>query len=163
MMIVMGRVVAPFGVKGWIKIQPFTRNVDGLLEHRAWWLGREGRWDDSQVEDGAVHGRSLIAKLQGCDDRDAAARFKGMEVALPRSALPASADGEYYWADLIGLEVVNREGVALGRVTGLMETGASHVLVVRAERERLIPFAEPVIESVDVSGDGLIVDWPADL
>lgn len=163
MMIVMGRVVAPFGVKGWIKIQPFTRNVDALLEHRAWWLGREGRWDDSQVEDGAVHGRSLIAKLQGCDDRDRAARFKGMEVALPRSALPASADGEYYWADLIGLEVVNREGVSLGRVTGLMETGASHVLVVRGERERLIPFAEPVIESVDVRGDGLVVDWPADL
>ena len=163
MMIVMARVAAPFGVKGWIKIQPFTQNIDALLEHRAWWLGRDGSWDNSCVEDGAVHGRSLIAKLQGCDDRDAAARLKGLQIALPRSALPASADGEYYWADLIGLEVVNREGASLGRVTGLLETGASHVLVVRAERERLIPFAEPVIESVDVSGGRLTVDWRADL
>jgi len=163
MMIVMGRVAAPFGVKGWIKIQPFTRTVDALLGHRAWWLGREGHWDNSPVEDGAVHGRSLIAKLQGCDDRDAAARLKGMEVALPRSALPAAVDGEYYWADLIGLEVVNRDGVSLGRVAGLMETGASHVLVVRAERERLIPFAEPVIESVDIGGGRVVVDWGADL
>ena len=163
MMIVMGRVAAPFGVKGWIKIRPFTRNVDALLEYRAWGGGREGRWDNSRVEDGAVHGRSLIAKLHGCDDRDAAARLKGMEVALPRSALPANTDGEYYWADLIGLGVMNREGVPLGRVTGLMETGASHVLVVRGERERLIPFAEPVIESVDLSGGRLIVDWSADL
>jgi 16S rRNA processing protein RimM len=163
MMIVMGRVAAPFGVKDWIKIQPFTQAVDALLGYRAWWLGQEGRWDSSPVEDGAVHGRSLIAKLQGCDDRDAAGRLKGLQVALPRSALPASADGEYYWADLIGLEVVNREGVSLGRVTGLMETGASHVLVVRAERELLIPFAEPVIESVDVGGGRVIVDWRTDL
>jgi len=163
MMIVMGRVAAPFGVKGWIKIQPFTRTVDALLEYRAWWLGRDGRWDNSRVEDGAVHGRSLIAKLHGCDDRDAATRLKGMDVAVPRSALPPKADGEYYWTDLIGLEVVNREGVSLGRVTGLMETGGSHVLVVRAERERLIPFAEPVIESVDVGGGRVIVDWRADL
>jgi 16S rRNA processing protein RimM len=163
MMIVMGRVAAPFGVKGWIKVQPFTQNVDALLEHRAWWLGREGRWDNSWVEEGAVHGRSLIAKLQGCEDRDSAARLKGMDIGLPRSALPTNADGEYYWADLVGLEVVNREGLSLGRVTGLMATGASHVLVVRGERERLIPFAQPMIESVDVSGGRLVVDWGADL
>lgn len=162
MMIVMGRVAAPFGIRGWIKVQPFTRTVGSLLEHPAWWLGREGRWGSSKVEEGAVHGRSLIAKLEGCDDRDAAARLKGMDVALPRTELPASADGEYYWSDLIGLEVVNREGVALGRVAGLMETGASHVLVVQGERERLIPFAEPVVLSVKVADGRLTVDWSAD-
>lgn len=161
-MIVMGRVGAPFGIKGWIKVQPFTRTVDGLLEHRAWWLGRDGSWGRSRVEDGAVHGRSVIAKLEGCEDRRAAARLKGLEVAIPRDELPASADGEYYWSDLIGLEVANHEGVALGRVTRLIETGASPVLVVQGERERLIPFAQPVVVSVDVANGRLTVDWGVD-
>jgi 16S rRNA processing protein RimM len=162
MMIVMGRVGAPFGIRGWIKVQPFTRTVDGLLEHPAWWLGRDGRWGKRKVEGGAVHGRSLIAKLEGCDDRKAAASLKGLDVAIPRSDLPANADGEYYWSDLIGLQVGNREGVALGRVVRLIETGASPVLVVDGARERLIPFAQPVVVSVDVAGGTLTVDWGAD-
>src|SRR5215475_7068079 len=84
-MIVMGRVGAPFGIKGWIKVQPFTRTVDGLLEHPAWWLGRDRVWAQRKVEAGAAHGRSLIAKLEGCDDRKVAASLKGLEVAIPRS------------------------------------------------------------------------------
>ncbi len=161
-MIVMGRVGAPFGIKGWIKVHPFTRTVDSLLEHSAWWLGRDGRWGRSEVEDSAVHGRRLIVKLEGCEDRNAAARLKGLEVAIPRDELPASPDGEYYWSDLIGLEVANREGVVLGRIARLIETGASPVLVVLGERERLIPFAQPVVVSVDVADDRLTVDWGAD-
>jgi 16S rRNA processing protein RimM len=85
-----------------------------------------------------------------------------LDVALPRAALPASADGEYYWNDLIGLEVVTREGVSLGRIAGVIETGASQVLVVRGERERLIPFTEPVVISVEVANGRLTVDWDAD-
>lgn len=161
-MIVMGRVGAPFGIKGWIKVQPFTQAVDGLLEHPAWWLGRDGSWGKTRVEDGAVHGRSLIAKLEGCEDRQAATRLKGMEVAIPRDEFPASADGEYYLSDLIGLEVANREGIGLGRVARLIETGASPVLVVQGERERLIPFAETVVVSVNVADGRLTVDWGAD-
>jgi 16S rRNA processing protein RimM len=161
-MIVMGRVGAPFGVKGWIKVQPFTRAVDGLLEHPAWWLGRNGSWGKSRVEDGAVHGRSLIARLEGYEDRHTAARLRGLDVAIPRGEFPASADGEYYWSDLIGLEVANRDGVALGRIARLIETGASPVLVVQGERERLIPLAQPVVVSVDVADGRLTVDWGAD-
>ena len=161
-MIVMGRVGAPFGIKGWIKVQSFTRTVDGLLDHPAWWLGREGSWVRSRVEHGAVHGRSLIAKLEACEDRQAAARLRGLEVAIPRDELPASAEGEYYWSDLIGLEVANRDGVALGRIARLIETGASPVLVVQGERERLIPLAQPVVVSVDVADGRLTVDWGAD-
>jgi 16S rRNA processing protein RimM len=161
-MVLMGRVGAPFGVKGWIKVQPFTRTVDGLLGHPTWWLGREGKWGRTTVADGAVHGRLLIAKLEGCDDRHAAARLKGLDVAIARAELPINADGEYYWSDLIGLEVANREGVALGRITRLIETGASPVLVVQGIRERLIPFAQPVVVSVDVADGRLTVDWGAD-
>lgn len=161
-MIVMGRVAAAFGIKGWIKVQPYTRTVDGLLEHPVWWLGTEGKWETNKVEQGAVHGRSLIAKLAGYDDRDAAARVTGLDVAIPRAELPAGADGEYYWSDLIGLEVSNREGVLLGRVARLIETGASPVLAVEGTRERLIPFVEPVVVSVDVADGRLTVDWGAD-
>jgi len=161
-MVIMGRVAAPFGIKGWIKVQCFTQSIDNLLDYPAWWLGHSGEWDENKVEEGTVHGRSLIAKLEGCDDREAAARLKGLEVAIPRSVLPANAEGEYYWSELIGLEVANREGVAFGRVAGLLETGANQVLVVQGERERLIPFVEPVVVLVDLAGGRLTVDWGAD-
>lgn len=161
-MIIMGRVAAAFGVKGWIKVQPYTRAVDGLLEHPVWWLGTEGKWEKNNVVEGVVHGRSLIAKLAGYDDRDAAARVKGLDVAIPRTELPANADGEYYWSDLIGLEVSNREGVLLGRVVRVIETGASPVLAVEGTRERLIPLVGSVVLSVDVAGGRLTVDWGAD-
>jgi 16S rRNA processing protein RimM len=101
-------------------------------------------------------------KLEGCDDRDAAARLRGREVAVPRSELPANAEGEYYWSELIGLNVVSRDGAALGRVTGLLETGANPVLVVGGDRERLIPFVEAVVVKVDVAGGRLTVDWGTD-
>jgi 16S rRNA processing protein RimM len=161
-MVIMGRVAAAFGIKGWIKVQPFTRTVDGLLDHPIWWLGTEGRWEKNKVEEGAVHGRSLIAKLEGLDDRDAAAGVKGLDVAIPRAELATNADGEYYWSDLIGLQVSNRQGVRLGRVARLIETGASPVLAVEGARERLIPFVEPVVVSVDVADGRLTVDWDAD-
>lgn len=161
-MIVMGRVGAPFGIKGWVKVHPFTRTVEGLLEHEVWWLGRDGHWDRVEIEDGAAHGRGVIAKLKGSEDRQAAIRLRGLEVAVPRHALPANEDGEYYWSDLIGLAVETREGLSLGRVARLIETGASSVLVVEGERERLIPFTEPVVVFVAMADRRLIVDWGED-
>src|SRR5262245_19405934 len=83
-MVVMGRVAAPFGIKGWIKVQCFTQSLDNLLEYPTWWLGQSGGWNENRLEEGTVHGRALIAKLEGCDDRDAAARMKGLEVAVPQ-------------------------------------------------------------------------------
>jgi 16S rRNA processing protein RimM len=162
LMVVMGRVAGPFGIKGWIKVQCYTESIDNLLDYPVWWLGHSAGWNEGKVEEGTVHGRSLIAKLEGCDDREAAARLKGLDVAIPRGVLPASGQGEYYWSELIGLEVANRDGMALGRVAGLLETGANQVLVVQGERERLIPFVEPVIVLVDVAGGRLTVDWGTD-
>lgn len=161
-MVVMGRVAGAFGIKGWIKIQPFTESTGGLLDYPTWWLAQGAGWNEIRVQEGTVHGRSLIAKLEGCDDRDAAARLAGREVAVPRGELPANREGQYYWSELIGLDVASREGVTLGRVTGLLETGANPVLVVQGERERLIPFVEAVVESVDIAGGRLTVDWDAD-
>jgi 16S rRNA processing protein RimM len=149
-MIVMGRVRAPFGVKGWIKVQPYTQTTQGLLAYPQWCLREEGSWQWRTVAEAAVHGNSLLARLDGCTDRDEAARLKGREIAVPRDWLPATAPGEFYWADLIG------------RVEGLLETGAGAVLAVRDDARRLLPFAQTVIREVDRDAGRIVVDWERD-
>lgn len=161
-MVVMGRVRAPHGIKGWVKVQPFTQEIEGLLDFAQWWVGRNGQWQSRRVMEASVHGAAVIAKLEGCEDRESAASLKGAEVAIPRSELPAAGTNEYYWDDLIGAEVVNRAGEPLGQVAGLLETGANPVLVLKAERERLIPFIAGVIVEVDVSDRRVVADWELD-
>jgi 16S rRNA processing protein RimM len=161
-MVVMGRIATPYGVHGWVKVQPFTEYVDGLLDYETWWIGRGADWREYRVLEGAPHGQTVLAGLEGVTDRDQAARLKGLEVAVPRDALPESEPGEWYWDDLIGLRVVNLQGDEFGEVTGLLETGASDVLQVAGDRQRLIPFVGHVIAEVNL-GEGFIrVDWSAD-
>jgi len=161
-MVVMGRIGGAFGIKGWVKVQTFTQSLDGLIEYSTWWLSAAQGWRENRVEEAAVHGRLIIAKLSGIDDRSAAEQLRGCEVAVPRSQLPANQPGEYYWAELIGLGVTNVQGVMLGRVGKLLETAAQQVLLVEGARERLIPFIDSVVVSVDVAGGSLVVDWDAD-
>jgi 16S rRNA processing protein RimM len=158
----MGRVAAPFGVKGWVKIQVFTEALDSLLEYPAWWVGHDGHWRELRVEEAEVHVRTLVARLAGCDDRDAAAALTGAQVAVPRGELPEPEPGEYYWSDLQGLRVANLQGEELGTVSHLFETGANDVLVVKGERERLIPFVDTYVVKVDLARGELVVDWEAD-
>lgn len=158
----MGRVRAPHGVKGWIKVQPFTQAIDGLLGYPEWWLGRDGQWQKHRIAESAVHGAVVVARLQDCTDREAAVALKGAEVAVPRALLPVNRDGEYYWNDLLGTEVLNRHGERLGRVAQLLDTGANSVLVLDGERKLLIPFVGGVILDVDVADRRLVVDWEHD-
>ncbi len=158
----MGRIVAPYGIRGWVKIQPFTQQPQGLLDYPEWQVGREGQWQTRIVETAKPHGNTVTAKLRGIDDRDQAAVLRGMQIAVSRDDFPEPGAGEYYWADLVGLEVVNEAGAALGQVTEVFETGANDVLVVAGERERLLPFIGPVIRQVDVAGGRIVVDWDAD-
>jgi 16S rRNA processing protein RimM len=158
----MGRILAPFGVKGWVKVQPNTAEAKNLLAYRSWWIGQEGDWREIAVAEAKVQGNAVVARLEGCDDRDAAATLRSKVVAMPRAALPAAKDGEFYWADLIGLAVVNDDALELGRVVGMMETGANDVLVVQGERERLIPFIATVIREVNLASGIVRVDWAAD-
>jgi 16S rRNA processing protein RimM len=159
----MGRVLAPYGVRGWLKVRPETEQPESLLSYRTWRLAAESGWRDYRLAEGRVHGGSiLVARLEGVVDRDQAARLQNMPIAVPRSALPPAPEGEYYWADLIGLAVVNREGVELGVVDEMFATGANDVLVVRGDRERLIPFIESVVVEVDLRGSRLTVDWGAE-
>lgn len=158
----MGHVGVPFGVRGWVKVHAHTESMDSLLDYPVWWLGRNGQWREYEVLECNVHPKALVAHLAGCDDRELAIALRGSEIAVPRKSLPQTAENEYYWADLIGLAVVNAVQQELGRVTDLLETGANDVLVVQGERERLIPFVAQVIQEVDLAAGTIRVDWGLD-
>jgi 16S rRNA processing protein RimM len=159
----MGRVTAPHGVKGWVKVAPFTARPDALGLYGKWWVGRSGDWREVEVAESAVHGASLLARLAGCTDRDAAASLRGCEVAVPRGALAETAADEYYWADLVGLDVVDGQGRSLGMVSALFSNGAHDVMRVGAGKaERLVPFVAAVVKHVDLAGRRIVVDWGLD-
>ncbi|OWY39767.1 ribosome maturation factor RimM [Xenophilus sp. AP218F] len=159
----MGFVRGAFGIKGWIKIHADTEYADGLFDYPVWWLGKDGSWKPYTFENGAVQPKALAAKLEGVDDRDAAEALRGMQIAVPRSELPEAGEGEYYWNDLIGLEVVNQEGETLGKVDSLLETGANDVLVVKRENGQcLIPFVDRHVLQVSLAEGRILVDWGLD-
>jgi len=158
----MGRIRAPHGLKGWIKVQPFTQEIEGLLDYPDWWVGVGGQWQQHRVSESAVHGSTVVARLDGFTDRDAAAGLRGRDVAIPRGAMPENREGEFYWNDLLGMEVAHRNAAKLGLVTKILETGANAVLVVQGEKELLVPFIEDVIVNVDLKARKLIIDWELD-
>ncbi len=158
----MGRICAPFGVKGWIRVQPFTQEVDGLLAYPEWWVAGGRGWEIYRVAESGVHGANLLARLEGFADRETAASLKNRDVAIPRDRMPEAGSGEYYWADLLELEVENVHGERLGYVERLLETGANTVLVVKGERQRLLPFVSGVVLEVNRAAGKLRVDWGPD-
>lgn len=167
-MIVLGRIIAPFGVHGWLRVHPFGDDPEAWRSMAQWWLATDAEapvesWKAHALEAVKRHGDGVVAKLAGIDDRDASEAVGNCYVGAPREALPAPAQDEYYWSDLIGLAVVNVQDQPLGRVKSLIETGAHQVLVVGdKERERLLPFVGHVIRALDVA-EGLIrVDWDSD-
>ncbi|NNF96055.1 MAG: ribosome maturation factor RimM [Halobacteria archaeon] len=163
-MILLGRVSGLFGVKGWIRVYSDTEPRDNILNYSPWYLRRQDGWQPYEVIAGRPHGKGIVAHLANCPDRDAAAELIGSTIAIWRDQLPAAAEDEYYWSDLRGLKVITTQGVELGRVVNLMETGANDVLVVREAgeqgREHLIPFIrQQVIQEVDLENGQLTVDW----
>jgi 16S rRNA processing protein RimM len=161
--IVIGKVGGPFGVKGWIKLLSWTEPREEIADYSPWQIGRGDQWKDWKVAEFRPHGKGLAARLVGLDDRDKAAALLGADIAVWRDQLGEPEPGQYYWADLIGLEVKGAEGADFGRVEGLMATGANDVLVVKGERERLIPFIQgQVIKGVDLDAGVITVDWDPD-
>lgn len=159
-LLVMGQVAAPYGLRGWVHVTPYTELPDGLLAYPVWNLRQHGTWRQVPVLQGRCHGKGLVVQLEGCNDREAAARLGGAEIGIRRSELPAIGRDAYYWSDLIGLDVITSTGVLLGKVDHLIETGANDVMVVRGEREHLVPYITgQVIRSVDLAAGEIRVDW----
>jgi len=162
--LLIGRIVGLFGVNGWVKLESYTEPRARILKYRPWLLKAAGRETEIAEVKGRVHGKGLVAALPDVGDRDAAMAWVGAEIWVRRSALPKPKRGEYYWADLEGLDVVTIDGVALGAVSYLFATGANDVLVVRdGERERMIPFVlEQFVRNVDLGSRRIVVDWDPD-
>jgi len=162
-LVVMGRVLGPFGVKGWIKIQPYTERPGSLAQYPTWWMRIAQDWCEFQPEESEQHGQHLVARVRGFVNRDEAARFSGAEIAVSRDALPEAGAGEFYRSDLVDLKVVNLAGEDLGRVKEMFDNGAHDILrVVWVGGERLLPFIPAVVKEIDLDAREIRVEWGAD-
>jgi 16S rRNA processing protein RimM len=156
--VALGYISAVHGVKGWVKVQSWTRPIEAILDYKPWLLGEDK--SPVKIVDGRKQGKGLVALLPGFEDRDRAHRLVGQQIFVDRDQLPATAADEYYWSDLEGLEVHTKKGELLGRVERLMETGANDVLVIHGKREHLVPFIQgQYISRVDLEGGLIVVDW----
>ena len=165
--VIVGKITGVYGVKGWVKIFSHTEPREGITTYAPWYLKKatDYDWRQIEVESAKRHGKTVIAKIDGCDDRDAAMLLTGQEVAIEKSQIQPLGEDEYYWRDLIGLRVINQQNIELGEVKELMETGANDVLVVQSQgdKQHLIPWTlgHAVIE-VDLDDRLITVDWDED-
>jgi 16S rRNA processing protein RimM len=170
----VGRIADAWGIKGWFKVLPHSADPQALFSSKRWYLLPSDR--GPKAFDGAVllrvreakeHSDTVVARADGIEDRSGAEALRGARVFVARSSFPTAGDDEYYWVDLIGLDVVNREGVALGTVRELLSTGPQTVLVLAHEadgkpQERMIPFVSAFVDKVDLAGRTITVDWQPD-
>lgn len=168
----MGHIIGPHGILGCVKVAHYTEKITTLLNHPIWWLGSSNTvddWYEISVKSYFIHTGRLVVLLGDIINRTEAIKLKGMQIAIPKSQLPAlpeNGDAGYYWADLIGSQVVNIQNDVLGKVVGLMETGANDVLRVKDgtkdNKERLVPFIDQVVVQVDLKNKRILVDWGLD-
>ncbi|SAL34157.1 ribosome maturation factor RimM [Caballeronia concitans] len=172
----VGFIADAYGLKGWVKVMPHANGKSGgdaMLAVKRWWLVKNRDRKSARCMQSKVHSDSIVARLAGCDDRDAALALKGHTVHIARSDFPKLDDeDEFYWVDLIGMEVENEAGVALGRVADMIDNGAHSILRIEypgatkdgepVTGERLIPFVGVYVKTVDRAAKRIIVDWHAD-
>lgn len=161
--VAMGYIKGVFGIKGWVKVSANTEYSDSLLDYPEWRLVKDGQKRTVAVESGKLSGGELQVKFEGIDDRNVAHELRGYTIEVPREAFAPAEEGEYYWTDLVGMAVTNQEGISLGIVENLMETGAHDVLVVDGDYgKKLIPFVSNYIGSVNMEDRTILVDWGLD-
>jgi 16S rRNA processing protein RimM len=168
----MGRIMAPHGVRGWVKVRPVSEMPEAMLDYATWWVrpARDSTWREVRQTAGRMHSGVLLVSLAGVTCRDEALALRGAEVGVPRTLLPRAKAGEIYWADLEGLSVVNREGVSLGAVAEVVAHGAHPLLRVArpggegepTRPDRLIPYVPAIVDLVDLEARRIDVDWGED-
>lgn len=163
-LIVIGKIVGVYGIKGWLKILSFTRPRENIFNYGPWLVKQNNEWLEIQLLEGKPQGKGLVASIEGITDRNEATALVSSEIAIDRGQLPAAEEGEYYWHDLINMQVINQKNDVLGVVKELLETGANDVLVVEADKQRyLIPYVHDVyIKDVDTEQGVIQVDWQSD-
>jgi 16S rRNA processing protein RimM len=167
----VGRIADAWGIKGWFKVLPHSAQPEALFSSKRWFLQAAGARTASAfrlaVREAKEHSDCIVASSEDVPDRNAAEALRGARVFVPRSSFPTAADDEYYWVDLIGLEVRNREGLVLGTVRELLATGPQTTLVLQAQEdgkpvERMVPFVSAFVDAVDLPGRLITVDWQPD-
>lgn len=160
--VVLGRIGAPFGVQGWVKVQSYTDPLEGIAGYPVWELHRGASLGRKAVLDWKRAGPGVAVRLEGVETREAAQALTGAEVRVERADLPPTAPGEYYWHDLVGLDAYSLEGAPLGRVAGVLDMPAHPVLVLEGDRERLVPLVRERLAGVDFDAGRLELDWHPD-
>jgi len=165
--LVIGKIGAPYGVKGWVKITSYTDEIEGIFSYSPWYVGENDDGKKCQVDQWRLHSKSLIAKLVGVENRDDAEALTNLEISIKTSQLPELADDDFYWRDLVGMQVITEQGYDLGVVKELFETGANDVMLVKAnandafgQKERMVPYLlDQVVKQVDRQAKTIKVDW----
>ncbi len=159
--LLVGKIGGAYGIKGWVKVRSFTQPIDALLEYKPWLFGDEHQATAAGLIKARLHGKGLVARFDGVDDRNQTVALLGKMIYVARENLPAPEPGEYYWEDLQGLEVWTLAGRQLGQVSGMLETGAHDVLQVGSGKEQiLIPFVMDVyVHKVQLDEGKIFVDW----
>jgi 16S rRNA processing protein RimM len=158
--ILVGRIVGLYGLRGWVKVYSYTQPLDNIVEYNPWRLRLGDDWRRFHLRTGKRHGKTVIARLQGIDDREQAGSLIGADIAISPSQLRTLPEDEFYWAQLIGLRVFNLIGEPLGVVDHVLETGANDVLVLSGTSELLIPFVQgEIIKSVCLDKGYIVADW----
>ncbi|MFA9420286.1 MAG: ribosome maturation factor RimM [Gammaproteobacteria bacterium] len=160
--ICVGHIIGIQGVKGWVKVFSDTSPRENILNYSPWKI-ETGEKIMNVAVNGRLHGKNVIAQIDGVEDRDLAAELIGSKIYIEPGQLPKLTEGEYYWSDLIGMKVESLESKPLGTVETMMETGANDVMVLQGDRERLIPFViDEIVREVDLVNKRVVVDWQPD-
>ncbi|MGI8490967.1 ribosome maturation factor RimM [Pectobacterium sp. S5] len=165
--IVMGKIGSAYGIRGWLRVFSSTEDAESIFDYQPWFIQSKSGWQLVEIEGWKYHNQDLIIKVKGADDRDAANLLTNCEIVVDSSQLPDLGEGDYYWKDLIGCQVVTVAGYELGKIIDMMETGSNDVMVIKANlkdafgvKERLVPFlTEQVVKRVDLSAHTVEVDW----
>ncbi len=165
----VGKLGATYGIRGWLRVYSSTEQAESIFSYQPWFLKIKGKWQQIELESFKQHNHEFIAKIKGFDDREQAQTLANVEIGVSLDVFPDLEEGDYYWHDLIGCQVLNLAGYHFGTVSELMETGSNDVLVVKAnskdtfgKQERLIPFLfDNVVKRVDLSTKTIEVDWDA--
>ena len=160
--VIVGQVAGVFGIKGWLKIRSETEPLTNILHYSPWYLKIDQQWQRFELQTGQPHGKGLIVQLKGCLDRNQAEELVRAEIAVESEQLPKLAENEYYWSDLIGLTVQNKQGLTLGTISKMLPTGANDVLVIEGQGPQvLIPYVlDYYVFDIDLEQKTMLVDWP---
>lgn len=159
----VGRISGIYGVAGWVRVESWTRPITNILNYSPWRIGEGEGQQDCELLEGRAQGNGLVAKLRGLEDRDVARTWIGKRISVLRGQMPELPEGQYYWCDLIGMDVSNRDGINLGKLTDILETGANDVLVIEGEQRHLVPLIlDRYVLAVDLQGRRITVDWEPD-